>query len=318
MLLPAYVTAILDSCHRRRLCHPRRVPGGGLESRHEIPPEFRAYPGRHPNLGDRFLVYQRARGLSPADSLLGGYRDPGRPSLLARAGLPLVSLSPRRDRSLSRLRAARRPPSRRRPCLRPWPAEHSATPCFRRPVISLLVWFTVSVSAFASVVGINRIEERNLFYVAPLFFIALLVWVNSACRGLGRAQPSPSLSRDPPGAPSIRLPAGRDCRFGYPRASPFWDYCRKLVPLRRRDAAGCPCIPGCRDAPPPAPMRFALVLPALVLAYLVPPTARSSAGQTRPLQVLSRTASARAATGSIAWSAQMRMWQPFGLATSRS
>ena len=42
---------------------------------------------------------------------------------------------------------------------------------------SLSVCLIVEVAAFASLPGVTRIEERNLFYVAPFFLIALLLWI---------------------------------------------------------------------------------------------------------------------------------------------
>ncbi len=49
---------------------------------------------------------------------------------------------------------------------------------------ALSVWLTIEVGVFASHWS-QRIEERNLFYVAPLFLIALLAWIE-------RGQPRPS------------------------------------------------------------------------------------------------------------------------------
>ncbi len=43
---------------------------------------------------------------------------------------------------------------------------------------ALSAWLIVEVAAFASLPGVTRIEERNMFYVAPLFLIALLVWID--------------------------------------------------------------------------------------------------------------------------------------------
>jgi Dolichyl-phosphate-mannose-protein mannosyltransferase len=70
-----------------------------------------------------------------------------------------------------------------------------ATPASRRVFaavsVSLVLWFTLAAAAFSSQLarldGIGRIEERNAFYVAPLFLIALLVWVND---GLTRRWPA--------------------------------------------------------------------------------------------------------------------------------
>jgi glycosyltransferase involved in cell wall biosynthesis len=49
---------------------------------------------------------------------------------------------------------------------------------------ALSVWLVVEVAVFASRYSL-RIEERNLFYLAPLFVIALLAWIE-------RGQPRPS------------------------------------------------------------------------------------------------------------------------------
>jgi hypothetical protein len=49
--------------------------------------------------------------------------------------------------------------------------------------LSLLAWFGVEVAAFASQPSVLRIEERNLFYLAPLLFTCLMLWIE---RGLPR------------------------------------------------------------------------------------------------------------------------------------
>ena len=41
---------------------------------------------------------------------------------------------------------------------------------------ALALWLWLEVSAFASIPTVQRIEERNMFYVAPFFLIALLLW----------------------------------------------------------------------------------------------------------------------------------------------
>ncbi|MBA2475530.1 MAG: glycosyltransferase family 39 protein [Actinobacteria bacterium] len=50
--------------------------------------------------------------------------------------------------------------------------------------LALSAWLLLQVAAFASRHS-ERIEERNMFYLAPLFFVALLVWIE---RGLPRAR----------------------------------------------------------------------------------------------------------------------------------
>ncbi|MDQ3823789.1 MAG: glycosyltransferase family 39 protein [Actinomycetota bacterium] len=47
-------------------------------------------------------------------------------------------------------------------------------------------WLVLEVAAFASLPTVQRIEERNMFYVAPLFFAALLAWIE---RGAPRPRP---------------------------------------------------------------------------------------------------------------------------------
>ena len=49
--------------------------------------------------------------------------------------------------------------------------------------VSLVLWLGVEVAAFASQPSVVRIEERNLFYVAPLLFTCLVLWIE---RGLPR------------------------------------------------------------------------------------------------------------------------------------
>ena len=55
----------------------------------------------------------------------------------------------------------------------------------RRPVVAaaaaLAFWVVLVVAAFASAPSVSRIEERNMFYVAPLLFTALLLWIELGC-----------------------------------------------------------------------------------------------------------------------------------------
>jgi len=53
---------------------------------------------------------------------------------------------------------------------------------FLAAAVPLSVWLLLEVSAFASALS-PRIQERNLFYVAPLFLIALFAWIE---RGMPR------------------------------------------------------------------------------------------------------------------------------------
>ena len=48
---------------------------------------------------------------------------------------------------------------------------------FAAVALPTLFWLTLVVAAFASKADVNRIEERNLFYVMPFFLIAVVAWV---------------------------------------------------------------------------------------------------------------------------------------------
>jgi len=56
---------------------------------------------------------------------------------------------------------------------------------FLAAATALTAWLAVQVAIFASQPSVQRVEERNLFYVAPLFAIALLLWIE---RGLPRGR----------------------------------------------------------------------------------------------------------------------------------
>jgi Dolichyl-phosphate-mannose-protein mannosyltransferase len=58
-----------------------------------------------------------------------------------------------------------------------WFAPRAASPAarvFAAASLPLVFFLIVEVAAFASQTSVDKIEERNMFYVAPLFFVALL------------------------------------------------------------------------------------------------------------------------------------------------
>jgi hypothetical protein len=59
-----------------------------------------------------------------------------------------------------------------------WPRLPRVLRPFLAATAALFVCFLLEVSAFASLPSVARIEERNLFYLAPLALIALLVWID--------------------------------------------------------------------------------------------------------------------------------------------
>jgi glycosyltransferase involved in cell wall biosynthesis/4-amino-4-deoxy-L-arabinose transferase-like glycosyltransferase len=69
---------------------------------------------------------------------------------------------------------------------------------FAAASVSLVVWLTIEVGVFASSYSF-RVEERNLFYVMPLFFVALLAWIE-------RGQPRPPRAAVAAAAVAAALP----------------------------------------------------------------------------------------------------------------
>jgi hypothetical protein len=69
---------------------------------------------------------------------------------------------------------------------------------FAAATASISVWLVLEVAAFASRYS-QRIEERNLFYLAPLFVIALLAWIE-------RGQPRPPRAIVTAGVVAAALP----------------------------------------------------------------------------------------------------------------
>jgi hypothetical protein len=59
-----------------------------------------------------------------------------------------------------------------------WPRLPRVLRPFLAATAALSVFFLLEVSAFASLPSVARIEERNLFYLAPLALIGLLVWID--------------------------------------------------------------------------------------------------------------------------------------------
>ena len=71
---------------------------------------------------------------------------------------------------------------------------------FLAATASLSAFLLLEVSAFASLPSVQRIEERNLFYLAPLMLIALLVWVDQGA-------PRPPLTAGAAAVLAAALPA---------------------------------------------------------------------------------------------------------------
>ena len=58
-----------------------------------------------------------------------------------------------------------------------WRSLDAPQRAFMAGAAALSGWLLLEVAAYATLPGVARVEERNTFYVAPLFLIALLLWV---------------------------------------------------------------------------------------------------------------------------------------------
>ncbi len=138
---------------------------------------------------------------------------------------------------------------------------------FVAATVALSFWLVLEVAAFASVESL-RVEERNMFYVAPLFLIALLAWIE---RGLPR--------QGAPAAAAVLVAAALPGVLPYPQLInlnavsdtlailPVWSLQPHPFGLTQVQAvvAVVSILAGILLLV--VPRRFALVLPALVLAY---------------------------------------------------
>jgi len=140
--------------------------------------------------------------------------------------------------------------------------------------VPLIAWLMLEVAAFASALS-PRVQERNLFYVAPLFLIALLLWIE---RGLPRPARATAaaviVAAALPGAlPYHRLidPSAESDTLAL---LPLWWLQEKLVALNTVSvvvvvAAALIGLLVLTVSP-----RYALVLPAVVFAWFAFATER--------------------------------------------
>jgi hypothetical protein len=134
--------------------------------------------------------------------------------------------------------------------------------------VALSFWLVLEVSVFASQPSVSRIQERNMFYVAPLFLIALLVWIE---RGLPRppllAAITVTIAAALPGAIPYEDFIGLSAVSDTLALLPLWTLSDSGVGLQNIGLvvvcasilAGLLLLL--------VPRRYALVLPLLVLAY---------------------------------------------------
>jgi hypothetical protein len=134
--------------------------------------------------------------------------------------------------------------------------------------VPLTAWLLLEVAAFASLPTVQRVEERNMFYVAPLAFVALCLWLE-----LGL--PRPSGVTIPVALVAVALPAllpypsliGVQVQSDTLELLPWWwvqDHWIALGQVRWA-VLGCASLVGAAFLQ--TPRRLALALPAFVVAY---------------------------------------------------
>jgi glycosyltransferase involved in cell wall biosynthesis len=140
--------------------------------------------------------------------------------------------------------------------------------------LPLTAWLLLEVAAFASALS-PRVEERNMFYVAPLFFIALLAWIE---RGMPRparaAAVAAVVAAALPGALPYHQLIGTSAEADTLALMPLWWLQEAVV---SPDTIGVVVVAAAAVlalvflAISP---RYALVLPVLVLAWFAFATER--------------------------------------------
>jgi hypothetical protein len=138
---------------------------------------------------------------------------------------------------------------------------------FLAAAVTLSFWLVLEVAAFASEQSL-RVEERNMFYVAPFFLIALLLWVERGC-------PRPPIAAGVAVAAAVALPAALpytklidlSAVSDTPALLPLWSLAPSIggIPNVHWVVLGAALAAGVAFLF--VPRRYALVLPLLVLAY---------------------------------------------------
>ncbi len=133
--------------------------------------------------------------------------------------------------------------------------------------IAVAVWLVLEVSAFASVHQL-RVEERNTFYVAPIFLIALLVWADRGAPRPGRLAGVAALAAGAlPGVLPYEHLITLNAVSDTPALLPIWSLHSALFPLEQ---VALVVVLACIAAGAvflSVPKRYALALPLLVLVY---------------------------------------------------
>lgn len=139
---------------------------------------------------------------------------------------------------------------------------------FAAAAVTLTFWLVLLVAAFASQPAVLRVEERNMFYVAPLFLIALLLFAQGGVAWSRKALlVAAGLAAALPGLLPYHLLIGTNVKSDTLALIPWWRLQDSLFGLG--DVAYV--VAGCSVAAAAllflVPRRYALVLPLLVGVY---------------------------------------------------
>jgi hypothetical protein len=99
-------------------------------------------------------------------------------------------------------------------------------------LVSLAVvgWLTLLVAAYATQAPAERVHERYLFYVVPLFLIAFLVWVDRGLRWPARVEPVSALvAAALPAALPFDLIVSRNMQASTPGLLPWGGFTKTLA-----------------------------------------------------------------------------------------
>jgi hypothetical protein len=133
--------------------------------------------------------------------------------------------------------------------------------------IAVTFWLMLEVSAFASVHQL-RVEERNTFYVVPLFLVALLVWIDRGAPRPARTTAAAALAAGAiPGVLPYEHLITTNAVSDTLTLLPIWSLQTALFPIEQVGlVVGLACI--CAAALfVLVPRRYALVLPLILLVY---------------------------------------------------
>ena len=149
-----------------------------------------------------------------------------------------------------------------------WRTLDAPQRAFMSGASALTAWLLLEVAAYATLPGIARVEERNTFYVAPFFVIALLLWVQ-----LGAPRPRLIAAASAGGAALLvaTLPFPRLIRPEITSDTlafvPWWKLQEHGLALHDVRLVATLCALGAAALFVLVPQRWALALPLLVLVY---------------------------------------------------